>query len=69
GMAQATGVPLAIGALLLGGGSIYDKGVLPPEACVDPDEFFRELGSSLGQFFGRALTFDEMIEVRETEVG
>ena len=68
GMAQATGVPLAIGALLLGGGSIYDKGVLPPEACVDPDEFFRELGSSLGRFFGRALTFDEMIEVRETEV-
>lgn len=68
GMAQATGVPLAIGALLLGSGSIHDRGVLPPEACVDPDEFFRELGSSLGRFFGRALTFEEMIEVKEQEL-
>jgi hypothetical protein len=60
---------VAIGAVLLGGGSIHDKGALPPEACVDPDEFFRELGSSLGRFIGRPVTFDEMIQVKESEVG
>ncbi len=68
-MAQSTGIPLAIGTVLLGGGSIHDKGALPPEACVDPEEFFRELASSLGRLVGRPLTFDEMIQAKRSEVG
>jgi lysine 6-dehydrogenase len=68
-MAQSTGIPLAIGTVLLGGGSIHDKGALPPEACVDPDEFFRELESSLGRIVGRPLAFDQMIQAKLSEVG
>ncbi len=36
GMGEGTGIPAAIGAILMGTGKITEKGVLPPEACVDP---------------------------------
>jgi len=42
-MNALTGVPLAIGALMLGRGEIKVKGVLAPEGCVDPDGFLSEL--------------------------
>ena len=32
-------IPAAVGAILLGQGKLKGKGVLPPEACVDPKEF------------------------------
>ncbi|MBC7300649.1 MAG: SDR family NAD(P)-dependent oxidoreductase [Nocardia sp.] len=38
-MAEATGIPLAVGALL----EVDRPGVHPPEAVFEPDEFFREL--------------------------
>lgn len=38
GMGEGTGVPAALGALLMAQGKIKEKGVLPPEACVDPVE-------------------------------
>ncbi len=38
GMGEGTGIPAAIGAVLMGTGSITQKGVLPPEACVNPLE-------------------------------
>lgn len=38
GMGEGTGIPAAIGAVLMGKGSITAKGVLPPEACVNPLE-------------------------------
>ena len=37
-MGEGTGVPAALGAMLMGTGRIKEKGVLPPEACVDPME-------------------------------
>ena len=43
-MNNLTGLPLAIGALVLGKGEIQTKGVLAPEGCIDPDEFLSELG-------------------------
>ena len=43
-MNNLTGLPLAIGALMLGKGEIQTKGVLAPEGCIDPDEFLFELG-------------------------
>lgn len=38
GMGEGTGIPAAIGTVLMGQGSITKKGVLPPEACVNPLE-------------------------------
>lgn len=39
-LGEGTGVPAAVGAMMLQQGKITAKGVLPPEACVDPVEFF-----------------------------
>jgi saccharopine dehydrogenase-like NADP-dependent oxidoreductase len=36
GMGDATGIPAALGAMLMATGKIQEKGVLPPEACVKP---------------------------------
>lgn len=36
GMGEGTGIPAALGAILMAQGEIKEKGVLPPEACVDP---------------------------------
>ncbi|MHA1975247.1 MAG: saccharopine dehydrogenase family protein [Candidatus Hodarchaeales archaeon] len=35
-MGEGTGIPVALGAIMLQRGLIQEKGVLPPEACVDP---------------------------------
>jgi lysine 6-dehydrogenase len=37
------GVPLSITCQMLGNGEISEKGVIPPEGCIDPDKFFVEL--------------------------
>jgi len=42
-MNRLTGIPLAVGAHMLGKGLIRAKGVLAPEACIDPKAFMREL--------------------------
>jgi saccharopine dehydrogenase (NAD+, L-lysine-forming) len=36
GMGEGTGIPAAIGAMIMTTGKIKEKGVLPPEACVNP---------------------------------
>jgi saccharopine dehydrogenase (NAD+, L-lysine-forming) len=36
GMGEGTGIPAAIGVMLMGEGKITEKGVLPPEACLNP---------------------------------
>lgn len=36
GMGEGTGIPAAIGAIMMATGRIREKGVLPPEACVEP---------------------------------
>jgi len=43
-MNDLTGIPLAIGALMLGRSLISEKGVNAPEGCVDPEIFLEELG-------------------------
>ena len=35
-LGEGTGIPVAIGAILLNRGEVRGKGVMPPEACVDP---------------------------------
>lgn len=54
GMMEGTGVPAAIGAILMASGKIEMKGVFPPEAAVNPmDAFvwvgkFRKKGKTIG---------------------
>lgn len=43
-MNALTGLPLSIGALMLGRGEIKAKGVQAPESCIDPARFLAELG-------------------------
>jgi saccharopine dehydrogenase (NAD+, L-lysine-forming) len=38
-MGEGTGIPAAFGAILMKRGKITEKGVLPPEACVNPIDF------------------------------
>jgi len=38
-MGEGTGIPAALGAILMSRGKITEKGVLPPEACVGPLDF------------------------------
>lgn len=35
-MGEGTGIPAALGAILMGTGKIKEKGVFPPEGCVNP---------------------------------
>jgi saccharopine dehydrogenase-like NADP-dependent oxidoreductase len=42
-LASATGIPAAIGALMIARGSLKAKGALPPEACIDAQEFLYEI--------------------------
>jgi len=52
-----TGVPLAIGALMLGRGEVTERGVLAPEACLQPDRFLDELAKrSIAIYEGEDLT-------------
>jgi lysine 6-dehydrogenase len=52
-MAELTGLPLAIGALMLARGDIALPGVVAPEACVEPEPFLAELE-------GRGVTVHDM---------
>jgi saccharopine dehydrogenase (NAD+, L-lysine-forming) len=38
-LGEGTGIPAAMGAILLKQGKITEKGVLPPEGCVNPVDF------------------------------
>jgi len=40
-LGEGTGIPAAVGAILLAEGKLKGKGVLPPEACVDSKEFIK----------------------------
>ena len=53
GVGEGTGIPAALGAMLMGQGRIARKGVFPPEAAVDPLEVLRLTGKVI-QHFGMA---------------
>jgi saccharopine dehydrogenase-like NADP-dependent oxidoreductase len=42
-MRELTGLPLAIGALMLARGEIHAPGVVAPESCIEPNPFLAEL--------------------------
>jgi len=39
GLGEGTGIPAAMGVILMDQGKVTAKGVLPPEGCVDPNDF------------------------------
>jgi saccharopine dehydrogenase (NAD+, L-lysine-forming) len=45
-LGEGTGIPAAMGVILMDQGRIKAKGVLPPEGCVDPSDFI-ELRSTM----------------------
>ena len=42
-MSPWTGTPASIGAIMLGRGQVSATGVVAPEGCLDPDQFFTEM--------------------------
>ena len=42
-LAGGTGIPASIGAIMLAQGKIDVKGVLPPEDCIEPNDFIFEM--------------------------
>ncbi len=57
--ARDTSVPPSIVANWLVKGKIDRRGTLPPEACIDPEPFFRELGK-------RKILIDEEVQTSES---
>lgn len=47
-LGEGTGIPAALGVMLLERGKIASKGVMPPEGCIDPGEFIEASKSVLG---------------------
>ena len=58
---EATGTPFAVFASLLLDGRIADKGVLAPEACVDPEEYLGRLDKVMPGYPGN-------LKIEETEL-
>ena len=48
-MAGSTGVPLAIAAMMLATGRMDKKGVITPEAAIDPAYFLESYASYCGE--------------------
>ncbi|ETR72043.1 MAG: saccharopine dehydrogenase [Candidatus Magnetoglobus multicellularis str. Araruama] len=44
GLGEGTGIPAAVGAIMLNRGMIDGKGVMPPEACIRPMDFLKTVG-------------------------
>lgn len=57
-MDEATGTPLAVFASMLLDGLVDGKGVLAPEACIDPEEFLLRLERAMPGY-GEAMSFEE----------
>ena len=62
-MAGVTGVPLAIGALMLMEGKIKSNGVLTPEEVFEPLEFFEKLAPYCGRKHA-----EDILVIREEEI-
>ncbi len=58
GMGEGTGIPAAIGVILMGTGKITGKGVLPPEACVNPMDLVELARTKVKAAAGRGFPID-----------
>jgi len=55
GMGEGTGIPAAIGAMIMATGKIGEKGVLPPEACVNPTDLLEFAKTSVKTAGGKGF--------------
>jgi saccharopine dehydrogenase-like NADP-dependent oxidoreductase len=55
GMGEGTGIPAAIGAIIMATGKIKEKGVLPPEACVNPTDLLELAKTSVKAAGGKGF--------------
>ncbi len=63
-MAGVTGVPLAIGTVMLIEGKITKKGVLTPEESIDPMEFFNLMAPYCGKnLTGKDILIEEELDL------
>jgi saccharopine dehydrogenase (NAD+, L-lysine-forming) len=63
GMGEGTGIPAALGAMLMGTGKVKGKGVLPPEGCVNPMEMLELLQTKVkltGAMAGASFTMEHI---------
>ncbi|MFX1505523.1 MAG: saccharopine dehydrogenase family protein [Promethearchaeota archaeon] len=71
-MGEATGIPAAIGVVLLNRKKITKRGVLPPEACVNPLDFLNVMQEHLGldtaSGKGSPLTIESIDEEGNSEI-
>ncbi len=61
GMPGMTGTPLAVAAVMLGTGLIKEKGVLAPEACLEPGAFFQRLAEAYGRRADESYSVEDLI--------
>lgn len=47
-LGEGTGIPAAMGAILLAEGKITEKGVFPPEGCINPTDFISLISAVMG---------------------
>ena len=62
GVGVSTGIPAATGAILLQRGKISKKGVNPPEACIDPKDFFPLWLETTKSATGKEAPFENILE-------
>lgn len=70
-MGEGTGIPGAMGAILMNRGKVYGKGAMPPEAAVQPLEFLALLPEilALEQGKGDGMSFEGFIVESVDETG
>lgn len=69
GLGVSTGVPAATAAVLMARGKISGSGVLSPEECVDPVDFFPLWEELTGLVTGKQKPFDAVLEVKDENGG
>jgi saccharopine dehydrogenase (NAD+, L-lysine-forming) len=70
GMGEGTGIPAALGAMLMGTGKLKEKGVLPPEGCVNPMDMIELLQTKVkttGAMGGASLTMEHIDQSGKSE--
>lgn len=63
-MGAVTGIPFAVGLKMLCEGKIIKRGVMAPEAAIDPDDFFDELLPYCT--YPKPVSREELITIMET---
>lgn len=77
-LGEGTGIPAAMGVMLMAMGKITKKGVLPPEACVEPMDFVSLISKAMkldarkegGESFGGVIVerIDETGRVEKLDI-